>query len=155
MVLAVVDALLDGLGTPAFIVGPHGEVAHANQAGRALMDRDRSRVCHALRGSLDGREDLFRTVRLAARGAASHHMAVLRGGAFDFGPRLVSVGARWGLTPKQTEVVALLARGKCNKSIASELACTEATVELHVTAILSKARCERRTELVARFWSDA
>jgi DNA-binding NarL/FixJ family response regulator len=153
-VLAVVDALLDGLGTPAFIVGPHGEVAHANQAGRALMERDRVRVQDALRGSLDGREELFRTVQLAARGVPCHHMAVLRGGAFDFGPRLAFVGTRWGLTPKQTEVIAHLARGKCNKSIATELDCSEATVELHVSAILSKARCERRTELVAHFWSD-
>jgi DNA-binding CsgD family transcriptional regulator len=148
-----VEALLDALGPPALIFDAAGTVAHLNDAGRALLVRARARVEEQLRESLAGRDAAFRTVRLGPDGLGPFHLAVLRDDPPDSGARLETVRARWGLTPKQAEVVALLAEGKCNKTIAEALGCAEATVELHVTAILSKARCARRTELVARFWT--
>lgn len=58
-----------------------------------------------------------------------------------------------GLTPRQTDVLAQLATGQGNKAIAARLGCSQKTIELHVSALLSKLRCESRTELVARFWT--
>jgi DNA-binding CsgD family transcriptional regulator len=58
------------------------------------------------------------------------------------------------LTARQTEVLAHLASGKANKTIAALLGRAENTVELHVTALLAKLGCECRAELVARFWTS-
>ena len=40
-----------------------------------------------------------------------------------------------------------------NTEIAGALACTERTVESHVTALLRKLHAESRTELIAKVWS--
>jgi DNA-binding NarL/FixJ family response regulator len=61
---------------------------------------------------------------------------------------------RYSLTPRQARVLAQLAWGKSNKTIAATLGCAEVTVEVHVTAILSKLGCANRAEAVARFWTS-
>ncbi len=53
-----------------------------------------------------------------------------------------------GLTERQTEVLALLARGKPNKIIASELNIAEPTVKAHVTEILRALRVTNRAQAV-------
>ena len=54
-----------------------------------------------------------------------------------------------GLTRREQEVVALLARGLTNRQIASELTITERTAETHVGKILSKLNLSRRAQLTA------
>jgi len=68
--------------------------------------------------------------------------------------RLESATAAWKLTPRQTDVMRLVARGNANKDIASALGCAENTIELHVTALLRRGGVSSRTQLVARFWSE-
>jgi len=63
------------------------------------------------------------------------------------------VNARWQLTPRQVEVLELLARGKSNSEIAAELEISERTVEVHLTAIFVRAQCKSRTELIANVWA--
>ncbi len=75
------------------------------------------------------------------------------GGIPDAMPRAKGLAARFGLTPRQTSVVARVARGCSNKEIAAELGCAEVTVEFHVTALLEKMGSRNRAELVARFWT--
>ncbi|MDA8292618.1 MAG: response regulator transcription factor, partial [Actinomycetota bacterium] len=53
------------------------------------------------------------------------------------------------LTSRETAVLALLARGRSNKQIASELALGLRTVEGHVSSLLSKLAVASRTEAVA------
>ena len=53
-----------------------------------------------------------------------------------------------GLTPRQAEVLALLARGMPNKSIARELGLSEATVKVHLLAIFRVLQARNRTEAV-------
>lgn len=55
---------------------------------------------------------------------------------------------RPSLTPRQTEVLALLAVGRSNKAIARELGTTAGTVKVHVTAILKTLGVRNRTEAV-------
>src|SRR5205814_6444010 len=45
-----------------------------------------------------------------------------------------------GLTPREREVLGLMAEGRSNHAIAEELVVTERAVEKHVTSIFSKLR---------------
>lgn len=54
------------------------------------------------------------------------------------------------LTPREHEVLQLLAEGLTNKAIAHQLAISEHTVKFHVTAIMSKLNAQSRTEAVVR-----
>ncbi len=58
------------------------------------------------------------------------------------------------LTPRQLEVLELVARGKTNKEIASVLGRSEGTVEVHVTNLLRKYGVTNRAGLLALFWGE-
>ena len=53
-----------------------------------------------------------------------------------------------GLTPRQMEVLALLAQGKPNKVISRELRLAEGTVKTHAAAIFRRLRVANRTQAV-------
>lgn len=81
--------------------------------------------------------------------------AVRRGGDWFAGTAVAQahgsidplVAAR-GLTPRQSDILALLLRGLPNKRIASELGITEATVKEHVTAVLARLGVRTRIEAI-------
>lgn len=54
------------------------------------------------------------------------------------------------LTPRETEVLQLLAEGLSNRAIAFNLGISEHTVKFHVNAILSKLGAQSRTEAAVR-----
>ena len=54
------------------------------------------------------------------------------------------------LTPRELEVLRLVAEGMSNKAIAARLHISEHTVKFHVNAVLSKLGAESRTEAVVR-----
>lgn len=54
------------------------------------------------------------------------------------------------LTPREREVLQLLAQGMANKTIARTLAISEHTVKFHVNAILAKLGAQSRTDAVVR-----
>jgi two-component system nitrate/nitrite response regulator NarL len=54
------------------------------------------------------------------------------------------------LTPREAEVLTLIAEGLPNKTIASRLSISEHTVKFHVNAILTKLGAQSRTEAVVR-----
>lgn len=54
------------------------------------------------------------------------------------------------VTPRQREILALLTQGLPNKVIASRLGIAEATVKMHVTALLRAYGVQSRAELLAR-----
>jgi DNA-binding NarL/FixJ family response regulator len=55
------------------------------------------------------------------------------------------------LSNRQFEILELMTRGLLNKQIAWELGLTEGTVKSHVSAILEKLGCDRRTQAIAAF----
>ena len=55
------------------------------------------------------------------------------------------------LSHRQFEILELMTRGLLNKQIAWELGLTEGTVKSHVSAILEKLGCDRRTQAIATF----
>lgn len=54
------------------------------------------------------------------------------------------------LTPRESEVLYLLAEGLTNKAIAQRLAISDHTVKFHVNAILGKLNAQSRTEAVVQ-----
>jgi DNA-binding NarL/FixJ family response regulator len=116
------------------------------------------RILNAVRAGARGyllkgapREDIFRAIRVVNEGgsllepvvATKLMQQVVEAGKSDRDPGLVEP-----LTPREEEVLQLLAQGKTNKEIASELVITERTVKFHVSSILRKMDRGNRTEAV-------
>ncbi len=58
------------------------------------------------------------------------------------------------LTPRETEILRLLAHGRSNQQIADELVLSVRTVERHIGNIYGKLGVGNRTELAARLPRD-
>lgn len=151
---AAFDAALDEVPAAAFVVKGGGYVEHANAAGRAMLARDRRAVMDALLKATRGLPSVlpFTVTQVTSRGRGARWLAIA---AVDERGRVANVAKRWGLTPRQTEVIALLAHGHANKTIASILGCDVRTVENHVAAILARAQVKNRAGLVAAIWALA
>ncbi|MEF7615355.1 response regulator transcription factor [Aquincola sp. MAHUQ-54] len=79
-------------------------------------------------------------------GAAVH--ALGRGGRYlsmTVAQRMAESLAHEALTARETEVLALIVHGRCNKAIARELAIAVGTVKAHVKAIMAKLDATSRT----------
>jgi DNA-binding NarL/FixJ family response regulator len=100
-------------------------------------------------------ERLFEAVRVIAAGEALLAPAVTRRLISEFSrirPRRVtpatSLAALDGLTPRETEVLRLIAEGLSNPEIAARLVVTDETVKTHVSRVLSKLGLRDRTQAV-------
>ena len=100
----------------------------AGAIGYLLKDTDAEQLHRALRGAAEGR------VQLAPEAAAR----LMREVKAPESPE--------ELTERETEVLKLLARGKANKQIASELFVEEKAVKAHVSSILLKLGVQSRTQ---------
>jgi DNA-binding NarL/FixJ family response regulator len=58
------------------------------------------------------------------------------------------------LTPREIDVLSLLAEGAGNKEIAARLHISEHTVKFHVSSILGKLGAATRTEAVTRGYKE-
>jgi NarL family two-component system response regulator LiaR len=91
-------------------------------------------------------EDLGRAIRSVAHGEFLLHPDIAKAVIDEFsviGPEPASLR---DLTPREIEVLTLIARGCSNKEIASHLCISIKTVKTHVSNILSKLRVTDRTE---------
>ena len=70
---------------------------------------------------------------------------------FKMENRLAPATGMSKLSSRQVEILELMTRGLLNKQIAWELGVTEGTVKSHVSAILEKLGCDRRTQAIAAF----
>jgi two-component system, NarL family, response regulator LiaR len=100
----------------------------AGATGYLLKDTDADELHRAIRGAAEGR------VQLAPEAAAR----LMREVRAPESPE--------ELTDRETDVLKLLARGKANKQIASELFVEEKTVKAHVSSILRKLGVQSRTQ---------
>jgi DNA-binding NarL/FixJ family response regulator len=86
------------------------------------------------------REELLDTIRSVHAGKRRLPAAVAQ--------KLAEHMADEPISPRELEVLSLMAAGKRNKEIASELLIAEDTVKMHVRNILSKLQVNDRTEAV-------
>ena len=95
-------------------------------------------------------DDLVNAVRAIARGGALLDPAVTRRVIETFGslPDIPRSNQLESLSPRELEVLELLARGKSNAEIAKTLYLGEATVKTHVSNVLAKLGLRDRVQAV-------
>lgn len=109
----------------------------------------------------DGDEDIYRALEAGAKGYLLKDMlrtevlsvvrAVhrgLRGIPAPVAARLAEHTPRIELTPREVEILRLVAKGLSNPEIANEIGRTEGTVKVHLKNILQKLGADDRTEAV-------
>lgn len=129
-------------------------------ATRAILAEDPNARIIVLT-TYDGDEDIHRALAAGARGYLLKDMmrtellnvirAVHRGQRGIPAPvaaRLAEHTPRIGLTPRELEVLDLVARGLTNAQVAERIGRTEGTVKVHLKNILQKLDVKDRTEAV-------
>jgi DNA-binding NarL/FixJ family response regulator len=92
---------------------------------------------------------ILQAVRLVLSGGTYAPLRLLGGGlAASGGEAARTESSELGLTQRQREVLALLARGLPNKRIARELGLSEGTVKVHLLSIFRALEVSNRTEAV-------
>ena len=129
------------------------EAMKAGAAGYVLKDASKEELVGAVRNVLDGESSLDRD--LAAR--LLHRLARESPPPGDPShpteapgqPERATPDAS-GLTPRELEVLALLAQGKSNPDVAGVLVISRATAKVHVERIIRKLGVSDRTQAVVR-----
>ena len=120
-----------------------------NPAAEALADALRAGVKAVLPSSLPGQE-IVKAIEAVATGLVV--MDALGIDALLRAPLTVSTSNAKGmieaLTPREVEILQLLAAGLGNKEIASRLGISDHTVKFHVASVIGKLGAASRTEAV-------
>ena len=145
---AALGVALDRISGSSFVVAPQGRVAQANTAGRALLRADRASTEARIAASAQ-------RFAISGPGRRGYEIVVLEPSEGEADVRAQAVGEALGLSPRESQVLGLVAIGLSNRLIGLELGCAEKTVEAHVSSILAATGCSSRTSLVARFWTHS
>jgi DNA-binding CsgD family transcriptional regulator len=153
---AALDAALEAVGSPAFVVSRAGRIEHANSAGRALLERDRRAIVASIADAMAGRPSKMAVELFPLSGRESGYLVIPRDKTVQsrLANRALRAGMRWGLTPKQAEVLELVVRGLSNRTIADAFRVSERVVEMHVSAIFDKAGVGSRAALLSLLLVD-
>ncbi len=95
------------------------------------------------------RDELFRAVRVVSTGGSLLQPVVASKFLRSLRDNRTDRGVVDQLTAREHDVLGLMAQGKTNQEIATELVITERTVKFHVSSILSKLDASNRTEAVS------
>jgi DNA-binding NarL/FixJ family response regulator len=153
---AALDAALEAIGAPAFVVSKAVRMEHANSAARALLNRDRRAVLGSIANAIAGRasEIPVEVVRLSGRETGYLAIPRWKAAPIRVAKRARAASRRWGLTPRQAEVLELVARGLSNRTISDTFRVSQRAVEMHVSAIFDKAGVESRASLLSLLLFD-
>ncbi|GAC1467911.1 MAG: response regulator transcription factor [Chloroflexota bacterium] len=136
-------AFAEDAGTPGMVLlvddADDADIAAMLKSGvRAVLSRDA------------GPEEIMATVDATAVGLVVLHQdaASLLLSLVPAGSRVAASSEIEALTPREIEVLVMLAEGEGNKTIARRLGISEHTVKFHVGSILAKMHASSRTEAV-------
>ncbi len=113
------------------------DALRAGARGYLTKDAGGAEIHQALRQVLDD--------RAAIDPAVAHHLVA----AVAETPRRAPQAGPDGLTPREVEVLGLVAKGLSNAEIAGQLVIGEATVKSHMTHLLAKIDARDRAQAVA------
>jgi DNA-binding NarL/FixJ family response regulator len=130
----------------SFVVDPSGTVVIADEAGHDELEAQGDELRAYLLAAIRGDRRFFDVYM--AHGSEQLYLIVAKTAADPVQQRVLRAASAWKLTPRQREVLVAVVQGHSNVRIATELAVVERTVEAHVTAILDRARCMSRAELI-------
>jgi DNA-binding NarL/FixJ family response regulator len=150
--------VLDGLEATRRLLADHSGGSGPRVLILTTFDLD-DYVYEALRAGASGfllkdapAADLVHAVRVVAAGEALLAPSVTRRLIAEFAarprsdrPRPTALNA---LTPRETEVLRLIARGRSNTEVAADLVVAEQTVKTHVGRLLAKLGLRDRAQLV-------
>lgn len=152
---------LDGLAAARQILSPPPGIVHVPKVLMLTTFDIDDYVYEALRAGASGfllkdapPADLISAVRIVAAGEALLAPSVTRRLIADLvdkrpAPRKDRAALRLGgLTPRETEVLELIARGLSNQEIAEHLVLAEQTVKTHIGRILAKLGLRDRAQAV-------
>ncbi|MFC8277357.1 response regulator [Streptomyces sp. NPDC057271] len=152
---------MDGLAAAREILDPPVGVVHRPKVLMLTTFDVDDYVYEALRAGASGfllkdapPADLIAAVRVVAAGEALLAPSVTRRLIADFAasrraPRADRAALRLnGLTPRETEVLELIARGLSNQEIADRLVLAEQTVKTHIGRVLAKLDLRDRAQAV-------
>ncbi|MFF1698931.1 response regulator [Streptomyces sp. NPDC058257] len=149
---------MDGLAAARALLDPPPGVVHVPKVLMLTTFDVDDYVYEALRAGASGfllkdapPADLISAVRVVAGGEALLAPSVTRRLITDFvkqRPRNDQSLRLNGLTPRETEVLALIARGLSNQEIAEHLVLAEQTVKTHIGKVLSKLDLRDRAQAV-------
>ncbi|MFD9033589.1 response regulator [Streptomyces sp. NPDC059567] len=152
---------MDGLAAAREILNPPVGVTHLPKVLMLTTFDVDDYVYEALRAGASGfllkdapPADLIAAVRVVAAGEALLAPSVTRRLIADFAaskpaPRADRAALRLnGLTPRETEVLELIARGLSNQEIAGRLVLAEQTVKTHIGRVLAKLDLRDRAQAV-------
>jgi DNA-binding CsgD family transcriptional regulator len=145
------EAVLEALGSAAFVMGPGGAIEMANRAGRALLERGRREVLESIAESRRHRSGggAFSTTRIKSPGWPAYTLAI-RKAPLAIVERVLFAQRCWGLSVRQARVLELVANGDSNKDIARALTCAEVTIENHLTELFRRSGARSRAGLVGK-----
>jgi DNA-binding CsgD family transcriptional regulator len=161
----LLNAIIDVVDAPLFIVGEKGALIVANDAGRRLLEsKPHSAQVHKIlrmcattdkpeitTWSIDEVSAWRRFIEVDNTAYALVVIEVARASIEAVLKRAVQT---YSLTNRQSEVLRLTLEGASNKEIASRLHMAPRTVEVHLTAIFEKTGVESRARLIAKAWDS-
>ncbi|WP_369211901.1 response regulator [Streptomyces flavofungini] len=149
---------LDGLSAARALLDPPRGVVHVPKVLMLTTFDVDDYVYEALRAGASGfllkdapPTDLISAVRVVASGEALLAPSVTRRLIADFVKQRPAPRASLrlnGLTPRETEVLVLIARGLSNQEIAERLVLAEQTVKTHIGRVLNKLDLRDRAQAV-------
>lgn len=145
---ATIDLAIEHVAGAAFIVGAGGRVMYANSAGRTRLASEGSAYARRLAEAVR-RPDPELTAHAASGEGTRVFLVLARSDMDETRARASTAALRWRLTDRQREVLGEIVKGYTIERISAELGISPRTVEVHVTAILNKAQCHTRAELIS------
>lgn len=136
------------------------QILPALQIIMVTVYEDTDRIFKALRAGACGYllkrctpEELISAVREVRQGGAPMSREIARKVIFSFQEPIAAAANVEGLSPRELEILELLAQGFANKEIADRVGVSDGTVRWHLRHIYHKLHVRSRTEAALKFRS--